>query len=137
MHIWSIFGVNKMKTKLLLAITSISVVTAVSAVVFAVTSKVEKPSEVKETKQVEQKANQSYMRSGSIICTNPMSFVKVASLERVNMQYAKLPDDCDTVGVDIPVNILKSMQVPIAGSVYLVGNQYGTVYIRIRDIRMQ
>lgn len=76
-----------------------------------------------------------YLPAGSVICLSVRSFYKVNAIERTGNQLASLPDDCDHIGTDSRVNVLKTTSDPVVGMLHLVGNAGGTVYVRMSDLR--
>lgn len=73
---------------------------------------------------------QHYVVAGGVICTNPNDFFRVNAVERSGNPYAQLPATCETVGANLPVNFIRSVN-----NLFLVGNEGGTAYVRIQDYR--
>ncbi len=72
--------------------------------------------------------------AGSVICLSVRSFHKVNAIEMTGNAYASLPSDCDHLGTDAAVKLLRTINDPVVGGVYMVGNAGGTVYVRVRDV---
>ncbi len=75
-----------------------------------------------------------FIRAGAVVCVDLKSFYKVNAIEISGNQYVPLPGDCENVGVDIPVNILRRFSDPVVGNVALVGNAGGSILVRMKDL---
>jgi hypothetical protein len=84
----------------------------------------------KEAAAQAQRAQGNYIRAGGVICSNPYSFFRVNAVERSGNPYAQFPSDCETVGADLPVNFIRSVN-----GLFMVGNAGGTAYVRQQDYR--
>lgn len=75
-----------------------------------------------------------YAVRGSVLCANAKSFNKVAAIERSGNHYATMPDDCETLGEDLQLNLISRFNDAFIGELALVGNSNGTAYVRTKDL---
>lgn len=76
----------------------------------------------------------NYVAAGAVICTDQRAFARVIAIERSNNPYIPLPDNCEHVGANVPVNVLRTSSF-LGESLTLVGNSGGTVWVQSHNVR--
>lgn len=71
-----------------------------------------------------------YVVAGGVICTNTYDFYRVNAVERSGNPYAQLPVGCETLGANLRVNFIHSVNGYLQ-----VGNEGGTAWVRPQDFR--